>query len=74
MSVNFNRATSKWVTDNRYYKYLTLYDLDPYYDECWRIHPKYRPGFKNPNKNLYFYKKRIYRTWKYNRKTQYHVK
>lgn len=35
MSVNFDRAPSKWTTNNREYKYLSLYDLDPYNEECW---------------------------------------
>ena len=75
MSVNFNRASSKHVLDNRYYKYFTIYDSDPYWDECWGLHhTSTLSGSKKPNKSLYFYKVRMYRTWKYNRKTQYKFK
>ena len=77
MSVNFDRSKSKWTTNNRYYKYLSLYDLDPYYDEYWGTylkHPNGSWGSKRSNKTLYFYQVRMYRTWRHNRKTQYKFK
>lgn len=71
MSKNFNRAKGKKAHTNRELLYKAILNIDPYFDECWAYQPLYRRGFKNPNKVLYMYQVRLYRTWKYNRKTQY---
>ena len=78
MSVNFNRAQGKNYFTSKEYKYfLCLYE-EPYSEDYWGIHYTYdyksKLGYKKPNKSLYFYKRRMYRTWKYNRKTQYKIK
>lgn len=44
---------------------------DPYWDEGISFYPRYRRGFKNPNKTIMSYQVRMYRTWKHNRKTKY---
>ena len=46
-----------------------LYPL--YWDEGINMYPRYRRGFKNSGKQLEHYQVRQYRTWKYNRKTQW---
>ncbi len=42
-----------------------------YWDEGLWSYPDYRVGFKNPKKYIYKYQVRMYRTWKYNRKTKW---
>lgn len=64
-SKKLSQTTNRSVY-NRY-----LYDAPPYWDEGIMLYPKYRPGFKNSNKQLMSYKVRMYKTWKYNRKTQW---
>jgi hypothetical protein len=44
---------------------------DPYSDEGVNFYPKYKRGYKNPHKQIYAYQRRMYRTWKYNRKRQW---
>ena len=61
MSVNFNRAKYNKAKTNREYRNLLLDDLYPiYWDEGITFYG-----------NILSYQKRMYRTWKYNRKTQW---
>jgi len=53
------------------YKVETKGLRERYGDEGVSFYPMYRRGFKNPNKQLYPYQVRMYRTWKHNRKTQW---
>ena len=54
------------------YKILFLKEeFPPYWDEGLNLYPKYRRGFKNPKKTIMSYQKRMYRTWKHNRKRQW---
>lgn len=72
MSKNFNRAKynkAQRGVDIRKYKVMDLYP--PYWDDGILFYPKYRRGYKNPNKVLFNYQVRMYKTWKYNRKTQF---
>jgi hypothetical protein len=72
MSVNKNRAKLNKAEDGRGYHIIWLDELYPmYWEEGMNFHPKYRRGFKNPNKYIQWYKVRVYRTWKHNRKTQW---
>ncbi len=65
------------LTDSRAYKLLTTIDQDIYFDEFWQAHSRRKRtsviGSKNyfcwKRKNIYRFKYRMYRTWKYNRKT-----
>ena len=59
------------TTDSREYKLLTTIEKDPYWDEGLNFYPRYRRGFKNPNKQLMSFQIRMYKTWKYNRKNQW---
>lgn len=63
----------KRLTDARTYKLLTTIDKDPYKDECWSRHcTKKSFSIRKWNKKvLYRFQYRMYRTWKYNRKTKY---
>jgi len=72
MSVNRNRnklATAN--TSREYDNIITKHYYPLYWDEGIRFYPKYRKGFKNPNKVLYQLQVRAYRTWKYNRNKQW---
>ena len=72
MSKNKNRAKFNKAITSREYYILYLNELyPPYYDEGINMYPHYRRGFVNPNKQLFRYQQRAYRTWKYNRKKQY---
>ena len=53
------------------YKVETMGLRERYGDEGVSFYPRRRKGFKNPNKQLYPYQVRIYKTWKHNRKTQW---
>jgi len=61
------------ITNNRReYHVLFLKEWnDPYGEEGRNAYPRYRRGYKNPLKQIYSYQRRMYRTWKYNRKTQW---
>jgi len=66
------RTRSKLIYTNKEYKFLVgIYCDDPYWNEGITYYPKYRFGFKNPNKRIMSYQIRMYKTWKHNRKTQY---
>lgn len=71
MSKNFNRAKGKKAHTNRELVQTIIICQDRYFDECWGTYPRYNRGFVNPNRVLYNYQVRLYRSWKYNRKTQY---
>ena len=74
MSKNRNRAKLDKAENGREYHLLYLNELYPmYWDEGVHTYPKYRRGYKNPNKYLMKYKVRMYRTWKHNRKNQWKV-
>lgn len=61
MSVNLNRSKTKWVVDRKTYRIKTILDLDPY-DERYIYCRK---------DGTYPAQRRMNRTWKHNRKTQY---
>ena len=65
----------KLTTNRREYKILTTVDQDPYPDwGYWNSYPKLRPKYQSNwkrRKQLFSYERRMYRTWKYNRKTQW---
>lgn len=72
MSVNnLNRQRGCAITDNRTYRIIVVLDDDPYWDEGLKFYPTYKRGFKNTNKRILNYQRRMYRTWKHNRKTQW---
>jgi hypothetical protein len=72
MSKNRNRAKLNKAETSKEYNLLLFDDLyPPYWDDGLILYPRYRRGFKNPNKSLERYKMRMYRTWKHNRKTQW---
>jgi hypothetical protein len=72
MSKNRNRAKLNKANTNQEYRKIFLREMyPPYWDDGCFMFPRYRSGFKNPNKQLFPYQVRMYRTWKYNRKTQW---
>lgn len=67
-----NSKEGKTTTCSRVYKIVTNPDYgDPYWDEYINYYPKWKRGFKNPNKRIMSYQVRMYKTWKHNRKTQW---
>lgn len=68
--------------DRRAYRIVTTIDQDPYREECWarkgRRGYESKEGSKNyfswKRKEIYKFQYRAYRTWKYNRKTQWKMK
>lgn len=72
MSKNFNRAKASKCETGREIKLKVIYDDDPYIDECWGVHrTKGERWSKQPNKALYNYQVRQFKSWKHNRKKQY---
>lgn len=72
MSVNYNRAYfNRGVTPQEYIRFRKRWDCPPYWDEGLYLYPKWRRGYKNPNKYIFNGQRRCWRTWKYNRKTQW---
>ena len=72
MSKNRNRAALKNAHNRREYRIIWLNEeFPPYWDEGMYLYPSYRRGCHNPNKRILSYQVRMYRTWKYNRKTQW---
>ena len=69
----------KKLTDARSYKLLTTIDQDPYREECWSTHQtrtlNSQWGSKNTSswkrRTIYQFQYRMYRSWKYNRKTKW---
>lgn len=65
-----SRTKTKYVTDRRTYKLMTIIDKYPYGDECWSRHRS--RGKRNwKKKQLFEYQVRKYRSWKYNRLTRW---
>ena len=52
-------------------KKLIPWDHDIDWDYGWDAKPNYRSGFKQSNKLIWQCEYRKWRSWKYNRKTQY---
>ncbi len=72
MSKNRNRAKLNKAKNEREYSALIFNELyPPYWDDGICEYPKYRRGYKNPNKRLFSYQIRMCKTWKYNRKTRW---
>jgi len=72
MSKNTNRAKLNKAETSKEYHILQLNETYPdYWDDGIVFYPTYKRGYKNPNKQLRRYEMRRYRTWKYNRKTQW---
>lgn len=72
MSINRNRAKFNKAHNNQEYKKLFLqWWYPPYWDDGLNWYPQYRSGYKTPNKRIYPWERRKFRTWKYNRKTQW---
>lgn len=63
---------AKTTTSRKEYNIVSRGLNDPYWDECWGVHrTKSERWSKQPNKALYNYQVRLYRSWKHNRKNQY---
>jgi len=59
-------------TSNRsIYRKNLIKEDDPYWDECVAFYPQYNWGTNAPNKRLQKWEQRKFRTWKYNRTTQW---
>jgi hypothetical protein len=72
MSQKRNRAKLKMAQNGRDYHILWLNEEFPmYWDEGYQAFPRYRKGFVNPNKQIYSYQVRMYKTWKHTRKKQW---
>ena len=73
MSVNYNRAhTKKCVSRREYLRRQINLDFPPYWDEGVSFYPRKNPGTHSVRwPKLYSYQIRMYKTWKYNRKTQW---
>ena len=72
MSKNRNRVKLNKAQNGREYHQIGINEVYPmYWDDGIIYYPKYRKGFKNPNKRLQRYKIREFKTWKHNRKTQW---
>ena len=70
MSVNnFNRKRGYTITDNHAYRVLVVLDDDPYWDEGLNYYKS--KGKRGNKKQIFNYQRRMYRTWKHNRNTQY---
>lgn len=65
---------ARTTTSRKEYNIITRGLDDPYWDECWGVHYKGEGWSKQPNKQLYNYQVRLYKSWKHNRKTQYKEK
>lgn len=75
MSVNRNRKKLNKAHNGRTYRIMWLkIEYPRYWDEGVNFYPRYRKGFKNPNKQLYTFQMRMYKTWKHNRKKQWKSK
>lgn len=59
------------TTNSREYKILTTIDGDPYWDEGIRMYPNHNRGTKCSNKRIFNFQRRMYKTWKHNRKHQW---
>lgn len=66
-----NRARAKFSTNNKEYKYLAHQWADIEWDYGWNAMFNYSGGFKPSRKLIWKAKWREWRSWKYNRKTQW---
>jgi len=74
MSKNRNRVKFNKAQTQKEYKIILInFNYPLYWDDGIIEYPRFRKGFKNPNKRIYKYQQRSYRTWKYNRKTKYKI-
>ena len=72
MSKNYNRAKfNKAQNGNEHRKMFLKWVYPPYWDDGIMTYPKFKKGFKNPNKRLLSYQVRMYKTWKHNRKNRW---
>jgi len=73
MSINFDRSKGKAINDNRTFKVKVVYDQDPYEDDGIHYYPVWRPMYdqNKRKKQIRSYQRRMYKTWKHNRKTQW---
>ena len=83
MSKNKNRKRTEKAQDNKEYNiiekniglycYICVKRGGSYDSSCApkSYNTKYKRGFKNPHKRIEVWKARMYRTWKYNRLTQW---
>ncbi len=72
MSKNRNRAKLNNAKNNHQYRIIWInYEYPIYWDECINMYPRYNKGTKSSNKRLFAYQVRMYKTWKYNRKTRW---
>jgi hypothetical protein len=72
MSTNRRRSKLRSAECSRDYHLISLNEWYPlYWDEGYNFYPRWRRGYKNPTKTIPIFKVREYRTWKYNRKTQW---
>ncbi len=70
MSKKRNRAKLNKALNGNSYKRILISILYPmYYDECMSFHNS--SGRMNRYNKITVYEYRMYRTWKYNRKTKY---
>lgn len=66
------KESLKDLTDARAIRILYLRELyPPYYDEGWNYRIRGKMTLKKWRSAITGYEYRMYRTWKYNRKTQY---
>lgn len=73
MSINkFSRQKLKTIDNRRNYK-IVNYELEPYWDEYIMWYPNHNKslGHKHKQKRIFIYQRRMYRTWKHNRKHQW---
>lgn len=71
MSKNRNRAKLKKAQNGSIYRKIWItYKFPRYYDEGWNYW-KSKGVLKIKKKQILKYQVRMYRTWKYNRKTQW---
>lgn len=62
----------KWTINRREFHVLRLKEeYSPYWDEGINWYPEWRRGRKNPHKQIMSYQRRMYKTWKHNRKTKW---
>lgn len=69
---NKKTEKTKQTTNSRVYKILTTINSDPYWEDHYSIRPKGKLVWKR--KQLFSYQKRMYKSWKHNRKTQWKIK
>lgn len=74
MSINnLKRQRGDSYTNNHTYRINVVLDDDPYWDEYIMLYPNHNKslGHKHKQKRIFIYQRRMYRTWKHNRKHQW---